>query len=64
MRRKILIDTDLGIDDALAILMALGAPSLEVVGLTTVFGNHAAIHYSVPVYPASSAAGSERRRIA
>lgn len=40
MRRKILIDTDPGIDDALAILMALGAESLEVVGLTTVFGNH------------------------
>lgn len=40
MHRKIIIDTDPGIDDALAILMALGAESLEVVGLTTVFGNH------------------------
>jgi uridine nucleosidase len=40
MPRKILIDTDPGIDDAMAILMALGAPSLEVIGLTTVFGNH------------------------
>jgi uridine nucleosidase len=40
MRRKILIDTDPGIDDAMAILMALGASSLEVIGLTTVYGNH------------------------
>lgn len=37
--RKILIDTDPGIDDAMAILMAFAHPGLEVVGLTTVFGN-------------------------
>ena len=37
--RKILIDTDPGIDDAMAIFYALESPSLEVVGLTTVFGN-------------------------
>ncbi len=39
MTRKILIDTDPGIDDAMAILSALRSPELEVVGLTTVFGN-------------------------
>jgi purine nucleosidase len=39
MPRKILIDTDPGVDDAFAILAALRAPELEVVGLTTVFGN-------------------------
>lgn len=39
MAQKILIDTDPGIDDALAILFALAHPELEVVGLTTVFGN-------------------------
>jgi inosine-uridine nucleoside N-ribohydrolase len=38
-RRKILIDTDPGIDDAMAIFYALESPELEVVGLTTVFGN-------------------------
>lgn len=38
--QKILIDTDPGIDDAMAIMLALRAPSLEVVGLTTVYGNH------------------------
>ncbi len=37
--RKIIIDTDPGIDDAMAIFYALASPELEVVGLTTVFGN-------------------------
>ena len=36
---KIIIDTDPGIDDAMAIVYALAAPQLEVLGLTTVFGN-------------------------
>lgn len=39
MARKIIIDTDPGIDDAMAILFALHAPQLEVLGLTTTFGN-------------------------
>ncbi|MFN0074024.1 MAG: nucleoside hydrolase [Chloroflexota bacterium] len=39
MPDRIIIDTDPGVDDALAILMALGAPELEVEALTTVFGN-------------------------
>jgi inosine-uridine nucleoside N-ribohydrolase len=37
--RKIIIDTDPGIDDAMAIFYALASPELDVVGLTTVFGN-------------------------
>jgi inosine-uridine nucleoside N-ribohydrolase len=37
--RKILIDTDPGIDDAMAIFYALASPELDVVGLTSVFGN-------------------------
>lgn len=37
--RRIIIDTDPGIDDALAIFLALASPEVEVVGLTTVFGN-------------------------
>ena len=36
---KIIIDTDPGVDDAVAIFMALAAPEVEVVGLTTVGGN-------------------------
>jgi uridine nucleosidase len=39
MAQKIIIDTDPGIDDAMAILAALHAPELKVLGLTTVFGN-------------------------
>ena len=39
MAKKIIIDTDPGIDDAMAILFALAAPELDVVGLTTIFGN-------------------------
>ena len=37
--QKILIDTDPGIDDAMAIFYALASPELDVVGLTTIFGN-------------------------
>jgi purine nucleosidase len=37
--RKVLIDTDTGIDDAMAVVYALNEPRLEVVGLTSVFGN-------------------------
>lgn len=36
---RIIIDTDPGIDDAMAIFYALASPDIEVVGLTTVFGN-------------------------
>ena len=37
--RTFLIDTDTASDDAVAILMALAAPDVKVVGLTTVAGN-------------------------
>jgi purine nucleosidase len=36
---KLIIDTDPGVDDAMAILMAMASPELEILGLTTVFGN-------------------------
>lgn len=39
MTTRVLIDTDPGIDDAVAILYALAAPDLEVLGITTVAGN-------------------------
>jgi purine nucleosidase len=38
-RTKLIIDTDPGIDDALAICLALGDSNAEVLALTTVFGN-------------------------
>ncbi|CAK9161809.1 unnamed protein product, partial [Ilex paraguariensis] len=37
--KKIIIDTDPGIDDAMAILLALQSPEVEVIGLTTIYGN-------------------------
>lgn len=39
MARKIIIDTDPGVDDSMAIFFALASPELDVVGLTTIFGN-------------------------
>ena len=39
MTRKIIIDTDPGQDDAVAILLALASPELQVLGLTAVGGN-------------------------
>lgn len=39
MTRSIIIDTDPGQDDAVAILLALASPELEVLGITTVAGN-------------------------
>ena len=39
MTRPIIIDTDPGQDDAIAILLALASPELEVLGITCVAGN-------------------------
>lgn len=39
IKRKIVIDTDAGLDDAQAILMALACDTVEVVAITTVLGN-------------------------
>ena len=39
MPRKIIIDTDPGQDDAVAILLALASPELELLGITCVAGN-------------------------
>lgn len=36
---KLIIDTDPGVDDAMALFWAHAAPELELIGLTTVFGN-------------------------
>ena len=38
-RQKIIIDTDPGQDDAVAILLALASPELELLGITCVAGN-------------------------
>lgn len=38
-RRVLVIDTDPGVDDAIAILVALASPEVELRAVTTVFGN-------------------------
>jgi inosine-uridine nucleoside N-ribohydrolase len=38
-RHKIILDTDPGIDDALALYFALAHPDVELLGITTTFGN-------------------------
>ena len=37
--KPVIIDTDPGIDDAAALFLALSSPELEVVALTTIYGN-------------------------
>ena len=41
IEHKIIIDTDIGddVDDSFAIALALKSPSIEVIGITTVFKN-------------------------
>ena len=39
MSKRILIDTDPGIDDSLAILLALASPEVQIEGITTIHGN-------------------------
>ncbi len=39
MKKKVIIDCDVGVDDALALILAFGSPELEVLGVTGVNGN-------------------------
>jgi hypothetical protein len=39
MATKVILDTDPGHDDAVALLLALASPELELLGVTTVAGN-------------------------
>ena len=37
--RKIIIDCDPGVDDAMALVLAMQYPNFKILGITTVFGN-------------------------
>ena len=39
MPAKVLMDVDTGVDDAIAIIMALQSSEIEIIGITTVSGN-------------------------
>ncbi|XP_077582215.1 inosine-uridine preferring nucleoside hydrolase-like [Stigmatopora nigra] len=39
MKKKLILDVDTGVDDAQAILMALGDPNVEILGITCSHGN-------------------------
>lgn len=68
--KKLLIDCDPGIDDSLAILHALRRPDVQVVGITTGFGNTTAaqgainalqlIALAAPAYEVPVAIGAEK----
>lgn len=71
MRHKVILDTDPGIDDAMAIAYAVAHPAIELLALTTIFGNvavHEATRNALQLlaYLGSSAdvAGGEARPIA
>ena len=55
--KRVIIDTDPGIDDAAAIFLALGSPELQVDALTTVFGNTAVEQCTVNALRILEAAG-------
>ena len=68
MAQKIIIDTDPGVDDAMAIYLAFADPRLEVLGLTSVFGNvwveqatrNALYLAETAHYPCDVAAGADK----
>ena len=59
MAKRVIIDTDPGIDDTAAILFALGSPELQVDALTTVFGNVSVEHCTTNALRILEAAGRE-----
>ncbi len=38
-RRQVVVDTDTGLDDALALLLLAGSPHADIAAVTTVYGN-------------------------
>jgi purine nucleosidase len=58
MIKKMIIDTDVGIDDAIAILMALADPEWEIIGIAGVNGNVGLDHVMRNICTVLDAAGA------
>ncbi len=56
---KLFVDTDAGVDDALALLLALGTPGVELAGVGAVDGNVALPQVVANVFEVLAAAGRE-----
>ena len=54
---KVIFDTDPGVDDAMALYYALAHPSIDVVGITTTFGNVTALQAATNALYLSAIAG-------
>jgi purine nucleosidase len=57
MARKLILDCDPGIDDALAIMLTLGSDELELLGITTVAGNISVAQTTINAQRVCAAAG-------
>ena len=57
MPTKVILDMDVGVDDSLAILLALRSPELEILGITAVAGNAPLEHTANNVLRVLEAAG-------
>lgn len=63
MTRKIIIDTDPGQDDAVAILLALASPELDVLGITAVAGNSPLARTEINARAVCEVAGKPETRV-
>ncbi|MDO5502656.1 MAG: nucleoside hydrolase [Actinomycetia bacterium] len=59
MPEKIILDCDPGHDDAIAIMLAAGNPDIELLGITTVAGNHTLPNVTANALSVCAAAGIE-----
>ena len=59
MKKSVLIDTDPGVDDALAILLAMRSPELHIEAITTVCGNVQVEQATINVFRILELAGIE-----
>jgi inosine-uridine nucleoside N-ribohydrolase len=59
-RKKVILDTDTGVDDAMAIILALSSPELDVLAITTVAGNVGVVQCTTNVLRVLSLTGLQQ----